>query len=424
MQKKGKVDATREGAAIVLQFLQEQGFVSARKALEEESGLKYDEKTQGEHKGNYLLSALAVYKEYLLSKTPESGEVEKERAIEEDLVNPKGGPTKPVSEGKKLAATHGVNIIDVRFSYCTNFQDIVASSDAKGSLVVTDIQSGSSATAVKPGFFKAPILTTDFNPTNNLIAVGCMNGGQYIVDLKAKDKAELLSGAVQPEVVGDLEKHGKYVNRIRWNRDGTLMATCSYDKEVRIYAVTAAQEEAKCELKGRFQFRRGVECVEWGWEHNAHLLYVSLQQDNYVHSIDAKAMKKADRYNMNSFGDDHVSFSALDLHASKDGKYLIACTDKDRIIMFASNSSKQVRNFYGAESGQYFNPRAVLDCNHSNLYATSYDNSIIGWDVGSQRPSAKLKGHSKMIRSLHVHATEPVLVSGSYDRSVRLWTVA
>jgi len=134
-------------------------------------------------------------------------------------------------------------------------------------------------------------------------------------------------------------------------------------------------------------------------------------------------MKKANRYNMNSFGDDHVSFSALDLHASQDAKYVIACTDKDRVIMFASNSNIQVRNFYGAESGQYFNPRAVLDCNHSNLYATSYDNSIIGWDVGSQRPSAKLTDHTKMIRSLHVHATEPQLVSGSYDRTVRLWSV-
>uniref|UniRef100_A0A7S3YHZ5 LisH domain-containing protein n=1 Tax=Lotharella globosa TaxID=91324 RepID=A0A7S3YHZ5_9EUKA len=150
------MDATREGVGIVLQFLHEQGFISARKALEVESGIEYDEKTQGAHKGNYLLSAVAVYNEFLLSKTPESGKAEKERAIEEDLVNPKGGPTKPVSTGKKLAAVHGVNIIDVRFSYAKDFQDIVASSDAKGSIVVTDVKSGSTRTAVKPGFFKAP----------------------------------------------------------------------------------------------------------------------------------------------------------------------------------------------------------------------------------------------------------------------------
>jgi len=219
------------------------------------------------------------------------------------------------------------------------------------------------------------------------------------------------------------EKHGKYVNRIRWDSTGTMFATCSYDKEVRIYHLKASKDGRTPQwgVAGRFTFRRGVECIEWGLEARKHLLYVSLQSDNYIHSIDAVKMKKAERYNMNSFGDDHVSFSALDLHTSKDGKYLLACTDKDRTIMFASNTEKQVRNFYGADSGKYFNPRAVLDQNQSCAYGTSYDNSIVVWDVGSQRVVKRLTGHKKMIRSLDVHSTKNIFASGSYDRTIRLW---
>jgi len=151
-------------------------------------------------------------------------------------------------------------------------------------------------------------------------------------------------------------------------------------------------------------------------------LFVSLQQDNYIHTIDVAAMKKGPRFNMNSFGDDHVSFSVLDLHTSRDGKYLLGATDKDRVIMFTSNSERQVRNFYGVETGQFFNPRVLFDENRSNVYALSYDNSIIGWDVGSQRQNTKLKGHKKMVRSFDMHLSSNVIASGSYDKTIRTYS--
>mmetsp|Transcript_26525 Transcript_26525/g.37013 ORF Transcript_26525/g.37013 Transcript_26525/m.37013 type:complete len:481 (-) Transcript_26525:224-1666(-) len=452
-----KIDAIRH----VLSFLKENGFERARKELERESGVKSTDSTTD--MSGYLLSAITVYREFLSSKDDSKQDLKaaEERKFEEELVNPKGGPLKPVSKPRISQACHLSNIIDVRFCVHEELQHIVSSVDVRGDINLTQISTGKSIVALSGGMsiFKAPVLSMDFNPKNNLLAVGCMNGGHHVLDVELPNCSKEEDGIFKeggknvlekkPTIISNFSKHGKYVNRVRWNSTGNLLATCSYDQEVRLYSVDEKKhhqqqrqqqqnksstgegggkgkekentEGSCCCLLERFTFRRGVECVEWGRGANAHILYVSLQSDNYIHTIDSKTMKKGQRFNMNSFGDDHVSFSALDLNSSVDGKYLLVATDKDRAIMFASGTEKQVRNFYGAESGQYFNPRAVFNTNQSIAYGSSYDNTIVAWDVASQRVISKLSGHKKMIRSLHVHPRSNILASGSYDKTVRIW---
>ena len=46
---------------------------------------------------------------------------------------------------------------------------------------------------------------------------------------------------------------------------------------------------------------------------------------------------------MNANGDDHVSFSAMDVRCSPDGKLVAVSTDKDRIIILETGSEQQVR---------------------------------------------------------------------------------
>lgn len=40
--------------------------------------------------------------------------------------------------------------------------------------------------------------------------------------------------------------------------------------------------------------------------------------------------------NMNAFGDDYVSFTAMDLNLSPDGKYLLVCTGMITFMAFTT----------------------------------------------------------------------------------------
>jgi hypothetical protein len=79
---------------------------------------------------------------------------------------------------------------------------------------------------------------------------------------------------------------------------------------------------------------------------------------------------QAQKVNMNAMGDAHVSFTCMDLALSNDEQvidswrvqvivftfkkqFLLVATDKSRIIMFATNSGHQLRNFYGAVNDLY-----------------------------------------------------------------------
>jgi len=304
-----KIDVIRH----VLTFLKEHGFESARKELERESGVKSMTESSSTDKSGYLLSAITVYREFLNSKDDSRQDVKasEERKLEEELVNPKGGPLKPVSKPRISQARHTSNIIDVRFCEREEFQNIVSSVDVRGNIKMTEISTGKSRVCLSGGMstFKAPVLSMDFNPKNNLLAVGCMNGGHYVLDVELPDcsKSDLFTEErdvleISPTIISKFSKHGKYVNRVRWNSKGTLLATCSYDQEVRLYSVDEKkyqeqhqqqeekqEEEEKgggekgkekeedvegcCCLLERFPFRRGVECVEWGNNHQSILIY-------------------------------------------------------------------------------------------------------------------------------------------------------
>lgn len=426
-------------------FLHENGWSNALRGLEKDTGRSFDTKAHEGAKGGLLLSAISLSKEkWAAEQDAKSKGGEKRRAmraIEENLTNPKGGRVPCVAPGRVFSGLHDANIITTRFCPRDAQSDIAGSADVRGKLTLVDTKAGKVAGVIPPGLFKAPVITMDFSPRDPVMAIGCMDGSHHIMSFalpnaqggragseSSLDASDSKVNASAPpvadaKILASLERHGKYVNRIRWNVDGSMLASCSNDREVRLYSYVAGGGESapRCELKDRFTFPRAVVCVDWGRGTSQHLLYVSLQEDNYIHTIDSKAGKKCSKYNMNSFGDDHVSFTALDIRTSSDGAYLLAATDKDRTIMFASNSELQVRNFYGAESGQYHNPRVAFDPNRSNAYCTSARNDIIGWDVGSQRLVATLRGHTKTLRCMDVHSTKPMLVSGAYDRTVRLW---
>jgi hypothetical protein len=67
-----------------------------------------------------------------------------------------------------------------------------------------------------------------------------------------------------------------------------------------------------------------------------------VRDDNYLHYIDCETWVET-KVNMNANGDDHVSFTVLDLARSPgDERFLLAATDKSRHIVFRTGTSAQV----------------------------------------------------------------------------------
>ena len=59
----------------------------------------------------------------------------------------------------------------------------------------------------------------------------------------------------------------------------------------------------------------------------------------------------------------------------------------------------------------------------NRVYTGSYDNTIKVWNLDTGRCEATLEGHVAWIRSLFVHAREPLLFSGSDDGIIKIWSL-
>lgn len=73
----------------------------------------------------------------------------------------------------------------------------------------------------------------------------------------------------------------------------------------------------------------------------------------------------------------------------------------------------------------YGTPRNCWSSHGSHVYSTSQDNSVYGWDIGTEKVVSVMKGHTSMVRDLVSHRDSDfnMLATASYDKTVRLWGV-
>ncbi|KAI9246131.1 S-adenosyl-L-methionine-dependent methyltransferase [Sporodiniella umbellata] len=266
---------------------------------------------------------------------------------------------------------------------------------------------------------QAPVLSIEFHPKHpQFLLTTSMDGSSVIAD-----------SSFEPEFGQDLEvagvhqvfkDHKKYVVRGLFSPDGDYMATASYDRTVCIYK-NQSKEMPKYELvKQVGPFLGNVESICYGKDQ----LILGVRNDNYLHYIHLPSLS-IERVNMNSTGDDWVSFSPVHLSVSPDGKHLLCTTDhaSGRTILFAIGESRQLQNYYVNASDNQFVTR--LHAWHPSglyFYATGNDDhsiSIIEAKTGSV--VHQLQGHKAMVRSL-VISPDIGLISTGYDQSVKIWS--
>eukprot|EP00051_Salpingoeca_urceolata_P020471 m.307303 g.307303 ORF g.307303 m.307303 type:complete len:430 (+) comp19628_c1_seq3:2188-3477(+) len=261
----------------------------------------------------------------------------------------------------------------------------------------------------------APVIALAASPHYpDLILSGCMGGQVLLCDVR--DGAVKFTG----------EAHSKYVVRLAWSACGRFFASGSYDRAVHLYR--RCDEDGADEPDGlsfvlarKLSFKGAVESLAFSRCEETPLLAVGIRDSNHIHLVNTTTFDQQ-RLNVNALGDDHVSFNLLELSFSPDGNFILASTDKDKLILYDVQSGTQVRTFYGADSDCFSSPRHCWDPSGLYVYGTSQRAEIVVWEVATQKIVATLKGHRSTIRDLKFCDQHAVLVSCGFDKTVRLWS--
>ncbi|KAI8583545.1 hypothetical protein K450DRAFT_221672 [Umbelopsis ramanniana AG] len=397
-------DSNAKAHALVYQFLQLNGYTKTAELFEKEShSVAYVDSHILKTTPDVPLSQLIQEHELnAVVGAMKNTDIHKNH-WEKDLVE--GDGSHPTILENTLKGVHEGNILYVSIHNLGSMKIIVTASGDK-SVKFTDLATGDIIKCFN--HHRAGVLSVDFHPQKpNWMLTTSM------------DLQTVISDTETEAVIQRFTDHTKFVVRGIFSPDGQWMATASYDRSLCIYTWN---EQSGYQLTKKFGPLVGnVEAI--CFLPDSSVLVAGVRDDNYLHYISLKDFTDT-RYNMNSNGDDWVSFTPMWISVSPNGKYVLVSTDDSngRVILFGVHSSVQLRNFYGSATDSLSAaPRHCWDSSGKYVYiAGGNDCRIRVIEVKTATVSYELSGHTAMIRSL---AFDPVtgLASAGFDRTVRLW---
>eukprot|EP00752_Nemacystus_decipiens_P014772 g13151.t1 len=375
-----------------------------------------------------------------------------------------------------LVACHGgTNVLCARA--CPSLPSVVASGGADMSLQVSRLvdeakdsdddgsgTGGASSTELRRLKLAAPVLSMDFCPasapvfgggggTRGLLLAGGMDGGSHLISIDESSSSSSGSGSTDAvsedggdgdeggsggnkksngvALLASMKNHAKYLVVCRWAPDGRAFVTASHDKVVTLYTLRAGGDGTGLggvggtgyEQATQLYFPEAVESAEFvRGEGGALELVVSARGQPHLTYIDVETLQQR-RVSLNEKEwDTHVSFTVMSMAASADGKYLLAATDKSRNILWRAGTNTRVRTLLGHTTDDYFQPRVQWD--PSGMFSfcnSSGDHDLHVHCLASGRVVERLKGHGAVIRDIHHDPSRKMMLTASYDKTVKVW---
>lgn len=207
--------------------------------------------------------------------------------------------------------------------------------------------------------------------------------------------------------IGQLEGHKPYrVSKAEFHPNGRHLATCCHDNSWRLWDVTRNEEllhqEGHClpVLDISFQCDGSI-CATGG-------------QDSYGRVWDIRTGRCI------MFMEGHLK-SILSLDFSPNGYQLATASEDNSVKVWDLRQSKCI---YTIPAHQNLISKVKFQKNNGHYMLTSaYDNLLKIWAHPGWTPVKELKGHDQKIMGCDVSADNNWIVSCSYDKTFKLWSM-
>ncbi|KAL4426975.1 hypothetical protein ABPG77_009536 [Micractinium sp. CCAP 211/92] len=139
----------------------------------------------------------------------------------------------------------------------------------------------------------------------------------------------------------------------------------------------------------------------------------------------AAAVHEERRINLNGpGGDDHVSFSAAHLALSPCGHMLLVSADNGRLVLYERAGWTQLRSIIGLPTEQFHQFSAAWHRSGHYIMAAAAHGRLCIFHRGSAKRVATVAAHAKNLRALAYDGTNNLLLTCSFDRTVKVWEAA
>ena len=240
------------------------------------------------------------------------------------------------------------------------------------------------------------------------------------------------------------KSHSDWVRSVRFSPSGRLVASCGNDGKIVVYDVEGKEAVASTQVAHALQdicFIDDTTIYAVGFDANVYRWELSRSQPQVDHQADCRDLRTiqySPDLKMLAYGgrdgvlrlyrmlDDRAELYALSpahfrrvrsLHFLDDHQTLLSVGEDRRLIQY-DIKSKAIISTLDFPGGKLFG-LASIDVNQ--LAIGGADNTIRILDSKTGQCSAKLIGHDGTITLLH--ARDNVLVSSSFDTTIRIWNV-